>query len=142
MKKSNKLQPVLIAVLVVAGLAGFAWSLRSDIVPGNAGGASGPLSQVAMAGKTAYDANCTSCHGANGAGSDKGPSFIHAVCNPGHHPDAAFARAAQQGVRQHHWRFGDMPAQLQVSAQQLETIVRYVRELQEFNGIRYEQHTM
>lgn len=100
------------------------------------------LSELASQGKAAFDANCAACHGANGSGSEKGPPLVHDIYNPGHHPDAAFLGAANRGVGQHHWRFGNMPPQPQVSAKELATIVRYVRELQEANGIFYRQHTM
>ncbi|KAB2849084.1 MAG: cytochrome c, partial [Hyphomicrobiaceae bacterium] len=66
---------------------------------------------------------------------DKGPPLIHRVYHPGHHGDAAFFLAAKQGVRQHHWRFGDMAALPHVSDQQLAAIVRFVREVQAANGI-------
>ena len=61
---------------------------------------------------------------------------------PGHHGDAAFAMAVRNGVRQHHWRFGNMPPQPQVSDRELKAIVRYVREMQIANGIRYKPHRM
>ena len=48
----------------------------------------------------------------------------------------ALAAAARRGVRQHHWRFGDMPPQPQVSDAQLAAIVRFIREAQVANGIR------
>jgi mono/diheme cytochrome c family protein len=46
----------------------------------------------------------------------------------------------RHGVRQHHWPFGDMPAQPQVTDEQLAQIIRYVRELQAANGIVYREH--
>lgn len=67
---------------------------------------------------------------------------MHDIYNPGHHADEAFLRAARNGVQQHHWRFGDMPPQPQVSDEQLVQIVRYVRELQQANGIRFKPHRM
>ena len=94
-----------------------------------------PLSQRALAGKLAYDTHCAQCHGSDGAGTDKGPPFVHAVYNPGHHPDASFARAVAQGVRQHHWRFGDMPPVEGLTRADVLNIVAYVRELQRENGI-------
>ena len=100
------------------------------------------LSPQAQAGKTAFDANCARCHGTNAAGTDHGPPFVHIIYNPGHHTDQAFFLAAKIGVRSHHWRFGDMPPQPQVSDQQLRDIVAYVRALQEANGIFYQPHQM
>jgi len=100
------------------------------------------LSFVAANGKVLFDANCASCHGANAAGSQYGPPFVHTTYNPGHHDDAAFYRAVQQGVPSHHWNFGNMPPRPNVTPAQVKAIVTYVRELQLANGITYKKHTM
>lgn len=100
------------------------------------------LSEIASAGKDAFDANCASCHGENGVGSDRGPPLIHDIYNPGHHDDASFFRAAVRGVPRHHWNFGDMPPQPKVTPEEVAAIVRYIRELQEANGIFWKAHTM
>jgi mono/diheme cytochrome c family protein len=100
------------------------------------------LSPLAARGKTEFDANCATCHGVNAAGTDKGPPLVHNIYNPGHHADAAFFIASKQGTRSHHWRFGDMPPQPQVSEEQVAAIVRYVRELQRANGIGFQPHKM
>lgn len=122
---------VLTAVLAVAALV--VWTLqpgteRVDVeVP--------ELSRQAAAGAAAFAGNCASCHGDEAAGSERGPPLVHAYYEPGHHGDAAFYAAVKRGVRQHHWRFGDMPAQPQVSDAEIAAIIRYVRELQQANGI-------
>jgi mono/diheme cytochrome c family protein len=77
------------------------------------------LSELAKTGEVAYSANCASCHGKNGSGTDSGPPLIHDIYNPGHHSDAAFYMAALKGVRGHHWRYGNMPAQPQASKKDL-----------------------
>lgn len=100
------------------------------------------LSALARTGKVLFEENCAACHGEDAGGTDQGPPFIHAIYNPGHHADYAFISAAENGVRAHHWRFGDMPAQPQVSEQEVGAIARYVRELQEANGITYQPHRM
>lgn len=100
------------------------------------------LSAAALTGQMAFDANCAACHGRHGAGTDKGPPLIHDFYNPGHHSDAAFHRATREGTKQHHWRFGDMPPQPQVTPQEVDQIVRYIRELQTANGINYRSHRM
>ncbi len=125
------------------GSAGFAWSQRTrDLPPASRGVKMPALSPMALAGQRAYDANCAKCHGAFGLGTDKGPPFLNPIYNPGHHADEAFVRAVRNGVRQHHWRFGDMPAQPAVSEEELTRIVRYVREVQQANGIVYQEHQM
>ena len=100
------------------------------------------LSPQASDGQVAFDANCAACHGASAAGSDRGPPLVHDIYNPGHHGDNAFFVAAQRGVPAHHWRFGNMPPQPQVSDSEIQAIVQYVRELQLANGISWKPHAM
>jgi len=47
----------------------------------------------------------------------------------------AFHLAVQNGVRAHHWKFGNMPAQDGLTRSDVNTIVAYVREVQQANGI-------
>ena len=100
------------------------------------------FSTLAIAGNMAYDRNCASCHGVNALGGDRGPPLLHDIYNPGHHNDDSFYRAASRGTPQHHWKFGDMPPQPQASRRQIAAIIRYIRELQEANGIAWKKHTM
>ncbi len=100
------------------------------------------LSDHAARGEAAFEKNCAACHGNNAAGGDKGPPLVHDIYNPGHHSDASFVASAKRGVRRHHWNFGDMPPQPQVSDDELIAIIRYVRELQRANGIFYRPHRM
>ena len=100
------------------------------------------LSSAALKGKQAFDANCAQCHGQNASGTDKGPPLVHNIYNPGHHADLSFSFAAKRGVRQHHWPYGNMPPQPQVTDKQITAIVKYVRELQTANGITYKPHRM
>ena len=98
------------------------------------------FSKVAAAGQQAFEENCSKCHGVSGIGTNNGPPLLHQIYNPGHHSDESFRNAVQRGVQQHHWRFGSMPAQLQVTNIQIKQLTQYVRELQQANGIVYEPH--
>ncbi len=100
------------------------------------------LSPLARQGKVVFDAVCAECHGVNASGTDTGPPLVHDIYNPGHHADIAFFRAVQLGVRQHHWPYGNMPAQPEVNEKEIGAIVRFVRELQEANGITARPHAM
>ncbi len=93
------------------------------------------LGQIAKLGEADFNANCAICHGGNAAGTGKGPPLIHRIYEPGHHGDFSFKRAVEMGTRAHHWKFGNMPPQPQVSDQQVARIVVYVRALQKANGI-------
>lgn len=93
------------------------------------------LTASAQAGEALFQENCSACHGRNATGTDKGPPLVHKIYEPGHHGDTAFLMAARNGVRAHHWRFGDMPPVPGVSEEDVSNIVRYVREIQQANGI-------
>ncbi len=94
------------------------------------------LSSEAQIGKRAFEAKCATCHGANAAGQNGvAPPLVHKIYEPGHHSDMAFVLAAKNGVRSHHWRFGNMPPVEGVTDADVKMIARYVRELQKENGI-------
>lgn len=94
------------------------------------------LSPTEEMGKQAYDAVCAACHGASGTGRwEMGPPLIHKIYEPSHHGDEAFQIAVTNGVRAHHWRFGDMPAQSELTRADVATIVAYIRSVQRSNGI-------
>jgi len=95
-----------------------------------------PLSPEAKLGRVAFQTHCVACHGENAAGTDKGPPLINDIYRPGHHADFSFVRAASLGVQQHHWLFGNMPPQPQVTRSEIDQIIVYIRELQRANGIR------
>ncbi len=86
-------------------------------------------------GKGLYAIYCATCHGENGGGSVVGPPLVHRFYRPAHHADAAFLLAVKNGVRAHHWRFGDMAPVPGVDVAAIGRIVAYVRWLQVENGI-------
>lgn len=92
-----------------------------------------PLEQT---GAAAFTVNCADCHGINGAGRDGiAPPLIHKIYEPSHHRDMSFQLAMMQGVRAHHWSFGDMPAVIGLAPADAEPIIAYVRAVQRANGI-------
>jgi len=93
------------------------------------------LSVEATQGEKLFLKNCKACHGKNAGGSRRGPPLIHKIYESGHHGDHAFVLAAKIGVRAHHWKFGDMPPQPQVSEGDVAKIIVYLREVQRANGI-------
>ena len=86
-------------------------------------------------GKTLFEQNCSVCHGPAGDGTAQGPPLVHIVYEPNHHADAAFILAARNGVRAHHWRFGDMAPLPGVTDAMVQEIVGYIRWLQRQVGI-------
>lgn len=95
------------------------------------------LSANAQIGKRVFEVKCASCHGANAAGQNGvAPPLVHKIYEPSHHSDMAFVLAAKNGVRAHHWNFGNMPAVDGLTDGEVKLIASYVRELQRENGIR------
>ncbi len=86
-------------------------------------------------GEALFNTYCARCHGLKAAGTDHGPTFISRIYEPNHHGDAAFQLAPMNGVRAHHWNFGDMPKVGGVSPPEVDEIIRYVRWLQRQSGI-------
>ncbi len=78
---------------------------------------------------------CAKCHGEKGGGTKEGPPFIDKVYEPNHHGDMSFLLAVQNGVRAHHWKYGNMPKIKNVSEKEINEIVEYVRWLQRQAGI-------
>jgi mono/diheme cytochrome c family protein len=135
----------LVAIVLVVSVALAIAALRSGGSSWFRGDADGrPLAEVrvppldadALEGAAIYEAACTSCHGDNAAGRNGiAPPLVHPLYRPGHHADIAFWLAARDGVRSHHWLFGDMPPVAGMTRPQVDKIVAYVRALQRANGI-------
>ena len=88
-----------------------------------------------QAGEAKFNSHCSACHGAQAIGTQQGPPLVHKIYEPNHHGDAAFLRAAEFGVKAHHWEFGNMPKIEGVSSADVEQIIRYIRWLQRQAGI-------
>ncbi len=93
------------------------------------------FSQIAQSGEVAFNENCAACHGINLVGSEIGPPLIHALYRPGHHSDNSIYSAAFNGVRAHHWDFGNMPPVEGITEAKVRWIIKYIREIQVVNGI-------
>jgi len=94
------------------------------------------LSPEATIGQRAFEAKCAECHGANAAGQNGiAPPLIHRTYEPTHHSDESFQMGVKNGVRAHHWPFGNMPPVEGLTRADVQYIVRYVREVQRENGI-------
>lgn len=93
------------------------------------------LTAEAKAGEAVFNESCSVCHGTHAAGTDQGPPLVHVIYEPSHHGDPSFYLAVANGVRGHHWRFGNMPKIEGVDQDEVTRIIAYVRELQRANGI-------
>jgi mono/diheme cytochrome c family protein len=96
----------------------------------------GPVPAEFQVGETKFNSSCAACHGKEAAGTDHGPPLVHKIYEPNHHGDPAFQRAVANGVRAHHWEFGNMPKIEGVTPEDVDQIVKYVRWLQRQAGIQ------
>lgn len=87
------------------------------------------------AGEQVFANNCAQCHGPDLQGTKTGPPLLHEVYEPSHHPDDAIRSAVANGVLPHHWEFGPMPAQPQLSDDDTEAVITYIRTQQQAAGI-------
>jgi len=86
-------------------------------------------------GQPLFQQHCSACHGQQLEGSATGPSLLHPYYKPDHHGDLSIYLAVYQGVVQHHWQFGNMPAQKQLSAEDAGHLLRYIRSEQKKAGL-------
>lgn len=142
MKKSS-------ALILLVTLLGTGWlvSRNNTAAPPGDGSAVAPgAAMVAVtmpepsaetaAGAALYAANCAVCHGKD-AGGQQGvaPPLVHKIYRNRSHADFSFVMAVQNGVRSHHWSFGNMPKIEGVSQEDAMQIAGYIRSLQKANGI-------
>jgi mono/diheme cytochrome c family protein len=127
---------LVIAVIVVSDDGGSAGDESSDNGIISADQFNIPIQESALVaeGEVLYQASCAACHGSDLRGTELGPSHLSVVYQPGHHSDITFTLAARNGVRSHHWPFGDMAPVEGLSDADLEVIVAFVRETQRLNG--------
>jgi mono/diheme cytochrome c family protein len=115
--------------LLVAGVATGALAVVAA-----ACGADGTRS-AADRGEAIYGANCAQCHGADLAGTERGPSLLEPVYLRGELTDAAVADAIRNGVAERRWDFGPMPANGALSDSQIDAVVEFLRAEQEAVGV-------
>ena len=82
-------------------------------------------------GQVLYEKYCSSCHGMQLDGTDKGPPLVHAFYKPSHHGDKSFYRAVLQGTKQHHWNFGDMKPVEGMTPKKMDSLLPYIRYYQQ-----------
>lgn len=85
-------------------------------------------------GADSYEASCAECHGSDLRGTEKGPSHLSILYEPGHHGDGAFQIAVLIGATAHHWDFGPMPPVEGLSEDDVEAIIAFVRQRQREEG--------
>jgi len=126
-----------VAVLLLIGILWFTGMLGSKgkgpLAPTSPGT---PVPSTFMAGEGLFNTYCATCHGPSAVGTDQGPSLLWRIYAPNHHSDDSLYLAVQQGMRAHHWRFGNMPPIPEVTQDEVTQIIAYVRWLQQQAGVR------
>lgn len=122
---------VVVALVVAVVMTG-----GSDSDTGSDSGGSAATQGDPVAGEVVFAGTCAACHGTDGTGTDVGPPLVHEYYRPGHHSDASVALAVLHGVQPHHWNFGTMPPQPDLSDQDILDVTAYIRQVQEEAGIR------
>jgi cytochrome c len=130
---------IIVVVVALAAVGIYYWSSSTSETGTGAALASVQVPELGIwekAGMEVFNENCAVCHGENAAGRDgAGPPLVHVIYEPSHHGDGSFQLAVKNGVRAHHWPFGNMPPQPQVSENEVDRVIAYVRALQRANGI-------
>lgn len=91
----------------------------------------------AAIGQRIFETSCAACHGQNAVGVEgAGPPLIHIIYEPSHHGDESFQRAVANGVRAHHWGFGNMPPVDGLTRGDVKMIITFIRDIQRANGIQ------
>jgi len=82
------------------------------------------------------DNGCQNCHGDKLQGSLAGPPLIYSLYKSSHHNDLRLFTSIKEGVDQHHWFFGNMPAHDYISDEDIHTIVQFIRQSLILNNIK------
>lgn len=90
--------------------------------------------QLVAEGEPLYQASCAACHGSDLLGTAVGSPHLSVIYNPEHHGDGSFALAVVNGVKAHHFGFGDMPPISTVTEDNFVRILAYIRETQRTEG--------
>ena len=90
--------------------------------------------QLVAEGEILYKASCAACHGSDLLGTAVGSPHLSVIYNPEHHGDGSFALAVINGVKAHHFEFGDMPPIPTVTEDDFTRILAYIRETQRTEG--------
>jgi cytochrome c2 len=133
-QKRDKADHMRDRTTMVLALGGALFAMSVSVTP-IAQSASSKVPAEFQLGEGKFNNFCARCHGVEGNGTKQGPPLVHKIYEPNHHGDAAFQRAAANGVRAHHWQFGDMPKIDGVKPEEVDQIVKYVRWLQRQAGI-------
>ena len=79
---------------------------------------------------------CSLCHDKDLSGTKLGPPLVYSLYKSGHHNDERLFKSIKEGVGQHHWYFGNMPAHPHISDTDINHMVAFIRQSLELNKIK------
>ncbi|BCE00780.1 c-type cytochrome [Marinicellulosiphila megalodicopiae] len=79
---------------------------------------------------------CPVCHDKDLSGTKMGPPLIFSLYKNGHHNNERLFKSIKEGVAQHHWYFGNMPAFAHISDTDINLMVTFIRQSLELNKIK------
>jgi len=79
---------------------------------------------------------CSVCHDKDLSGTKSGPPLVYSLYKSGHHNDERLFKSIKEGVGQHHWYFGNMPAHPHISDTDINHMVAFIRKSLELNKIK------
>lgn len=136
MLKPQKLMMFAVLIVIAALLALRSGSEDKNDSPLHGNAFSLDAEKIRTDGLRLYNGACIQCHGIEARGTSFGPPLVHDIYKPSHHSDQAFALAVLQGVKAHHWDFGDMSPVEGISQTDIAMITAYIRHIQRKAGIK------
>jgi len=87
-------------------------------------------------GRIIVNEQCAECHGEDATGNSRnGPPLMHPMYREEIFPDFHFRRVLKEGRPSRAWQFGPMPAQPQLSDEDITNVIAFIREVHDATGV-------
>ena len=94
------------------------------------------LGESQMQGREIFNRVCAECHGADGTGDTKiGPPLMHPYHRKEALGDERFLKVVRQGTPEDKWKYGHMPAQIDVGDEDAKKILSFFNALRAVNKL-------
>ena len=81
------------------------------------------------------DEGCQQCHGKKLEGTLTGPPLVYNLYKKGSHHKRRLNKSIKYGTKQNHWEFGEMPAYPDLSDEQIDLLIDYIRDSIKLNKV-------
>ena len=79
--------------------------------------------------------HCQQCHGNKLQGNELGPPLLFELYKKGTHNKRRLHKSISLGSKKNHWPFGDMPAYPNLTVQEVDSLIDYIRDSIKANKI-------